>query len=190
MEVEVHGRFYASDGLYPSKKQAEQSAARTALEAIEQTDVKSVSKQSAATHVVDPPPSYSEVIKADPIEHLPSEYSYIEQYISLIVGLFNGRIRKIWATELDGLYKFEITGGYRYCEIIQGHHSKRTIYFMVDPANKTYYQMCYDPQCSGLRSATKTIHFKPEAFANMQETNSQQPHGSSTNNAQLLSKIC
>ena len=177
----VNGRCYTSHGLHPSKKQAEQSAARRALDAILQSDI-----QLATTHItldhVDPPPSYAEATETNAIEHLPSQYSHIEQHISVMVGAFSGRIRKIWSTDSDGLYKFDITGGYRHCEIIGKRHGKRTIYFMVDPANQTYYQMCYDPQCAGKRSVTRTINIKHKASVNENET--------SMSNAQLLSKIC
>lgn len=138
----------------------------------------------------DPPPSYTEATNSIAIEHLSPEYSYIEQYISDLVGASGGRIRKIWPGDVDGLYKFEFCGGYRYCENIKAHHQKRTVYFMVDPKNKTYYQMCYDSQCTGFRSATKKIRFEPEAFENTMRTNSQDRQETSINNEQLLSKFC
>lgn len=121
---------------------------------------------------LDPPPPYSEVVKSNAIEHLPPEYVDIERYISIVVESFGGRVRKIWASNLDGLYKFEITGSYRYCDNIQKHHRRNQIYFMVDPINKTYYQMCHDPDCRDFRSVTRKITINRSMPANEEKTDS------------------
>lgn len=93
----------------------------------------------------------------NPIDHLPSEYSDIDEYMSTTVGLFGGRVRKRWSPDSDGLYKFEIAGKYRSCDNIQGRHRSCTIYFMVDPIKRIHYQMCHHRNCSGFRSVPRTI---------------------------------
>ena len=104
-----------------------------------------------------PPPSYAEATQSNAIAHLPSEYAQVEQYIRMSVGIFRGRIRKLWAADSDGLFKFEIAGDYRHCDNIQGRHRHSTIYFMVDPIKKIYYQMCHHPKCTGFRSIPRRI---------------------------------
>lgn len=116
-----------------------------------------------------PPPPYSEVVKSNAVEHLPPEYAQIERYMIMMVESFNGRVRKIWAPDTNGLYKFEIAGKYRYCDNIQENHKHNQIYFMVDPVNRTYYQMCYNSQCSGFRSVTRNITIKSPVSINEKE---------------------
>ncbi len=137
------------------------------MEAIVQNDVKSISSDDS-----DPPPPYSEVVKSNAIQHLPPEYADIESYISIAVKSFGGRVRKICAPNSDGLYKFEINGSYRYCDKIEKHHRRNQIYFMVDPINQTYYQMCHDPDCRGFQSRTKQITIKRPMPANEEKTDS------------------
>jgi hypothetical protein len=134
---------------------------------------------------LDPPPPYSEVVKTNAIDHLPPEYADIEKYISVVVESFGGRVRKIWAPDLDGIYKFEITGSYRYCDNVRRHHRKNQIYFMVDPMNKTYYQMCHDPECFGFRSVTKNITIKRQVPVKEKEDNSVDQCLTQTKNVEL-----
>ncbi len=185
----MNGQWYIGDDLCSSKKQAEQSAASKALEAIAHNDVKSISAQLSTAHItsddLDQPPPYSEVVKSTAIEHLPSEYADIERYISIVVECFRGRVRKIWVPDEDGLYKFEIAGSYRYCDNVQKHHRKNQIYFMVDPMKKTYYQMCHDPACFGFRSVTRNITIKQQAPVNEKENNSIEQCSTLTQNVKL-----
>ena len=151
-------------------------AACKACEAIIAKDSNSISAQLSTLHVTSdylepPPPSYSEVMKATAIEHLPAEYIDIEKYISIMVESFGGRIRKIWAPDSNGKYKFEITGSYRYCDNIRRHHRKNQIYFLVDPMTKTYYQMCHDPECFDFRSVNRSIVIKRQASTKEKENN-------------------
>ena len=174
MEVEINNQWYTADDFYSSKKQAEQAAARKALEMIEQTDGESVSMPSAVVQItsddLEPPPSYSEAVKSVAIEHLPPEYAHIERYISIMVQSFGGRVRKMWSPDSNGFFKFEIAGAYRFCDRIQGHHRGGTIYFMVDPINQIYYQMCHYPQCSGFRSIARRITIQQRAPINEKES--------------------
>ena len=163
----MNGQSFIGDDLCSSKKQAEQSAARKALEILVHNDVKSLSTQLFNVQITsdetDPPPSYAEVMKSNAIEHLPQEYADIERYMAVMVTSFGGRVRKIWAPDSDGLYKFEIAGPYRYCDNVQRYHKRNQIYFMVDPVNKTYYQMCHSPPCLGFRSITRNIIIERQA---------------------------
>jgi len=93
------------------------------LKAIVHNDEKSIAAQLSTVHITsddsDQPPPYSEVVKSNAIEHLPLQYADIERYISILVESFGGRVRKIWAPDLNGIYKFEIAGYYRYCDSIE-----------------------------------------------------------------------
>ncbi len=91
------------------------------------------------------------------IEHLPSEYADIEQFINQLVRSADGRIRKIRPLNKYGTYRFEITGSYRYCENIHRNHSDNQIYFIVDPIKRTFFQKCYDPDCQHFRSQSRRI---------------------------------
>jgi hypothetical protein len=146
------------------------------LKAIVHNDEKSIAVQLSTVHItsedLDQPPPYSEVVKSNAIEHLPLQYADIERYISILVESFGGRVRKIWAPDLNGIYKFEIAGYYRYCDNVKRQHRKNQIYFMVDPVKKTYYQMCHDPECSGFRSVTRNITIKRQVLAKEKENNS------------------
>ncbi|CAF1656448.1 unnamed protein product [Didymodactylos carnosus] len=104
-----------------------------------------------------PPPLYSAVVERASIEHLPPEYADIEKFIAEMVGATGGRIRKIRPLDQRGTYRFEITGTYRYCENIHRQHKKNQIYFIIDPIKRIYYQKCYDPDCQGFRSRSRTI---------------------------------
>jgi len=88
---------------------------------------------------------------------MPFQYADSEQFIIDIISSHGGRIRKIWASEEQERYQFEITGTYRYCDNIRRHHKKNQIYFIVDPVQKIYYQKCHDPECSGFQSANKEL---------------------------------
>lgn len=115
------------------------------------------------------PPSYSDVVEADSKYHLPDEYADIEQFITEKVGVFGGRIRKIFRPDLHGRYKIEICGSYRYCENVKRHHKKNQIYFIVDPIKKTYFQRCHDIECYGFQSTLKYIHNEQRTLSNVQE---------------------
>ncbi len=151
-----------------SKKEAEQSAAKKALEDLRGTNVYSTSSISTS----DAPPSYAEVLNTDSSYHLPSEYADIEQFIAAKVGTVGGRIRKILPPDSQGRYRFEITGSYRYCENIQRHHKKNQIFFLVDPVKKTYIQKCYDFDCYGFQSTLKYIDNEQTTNSDLQENNS------------------
>ncbi|CAF2912442.1 unnamed protein product [Rotaria sp. Silwood2] len=133
-EVEVNGQRYAGEDLCSSKSAAHQSAATKACRTLIADDIDHPS-----------------------IEHLPSEYADIEHFIGQIVESTGGRIRKIRPINEHGIYRFEITGSYRYCENVHRHHKKNHIYFIVNPIERTLYQKCYDPGCQGFRSRSRPI---------------------------------
>jgi hypothetical protein len=168
--------------LYPSKKEAEQLAAKNAYDALRGINVYSLSSMSTAVSTLDEPPSYSEVVNMDSSYRLPNEYADIEQFIEAKVGVTGGRIRKISPPDSRGQYKFQITGTYRYCEKIGRHHTKNQIYFIVDPVNRTYVQKCYDSDCHGFQSAVKYID-------NEQTTHSDSSEEDSTSKCSRCQKI-
>ena len=141
--------------MYPSKKEAEQSAARKAWESL--TPSLELSALQISETYSDEPPSYEEAASADSNYHLPDEYADVEQFISAKVEAVGGRVRKILPLSSPGQYKFEINGSYRYCENIRRHHKRNQIYFIVDAVKRTYVQKCHDPRCYPFQSATKQI---------------------------------
>ncbi len=172
-EVVVNGQCYIGDDLCISKKDAEQSAASKAWDAIVHNNTNSIPIQPTVVHntsmCLQSSSPNSDVMKSDTVEHLPSEHAGIEKYISTMIESFDGRIRKIRAVKPNGLYKFDITGSYRYCDNVKRHHKKNQIFFMIDVVRKTYYQMCYDPECFGFRSVIKNIVIEPEIPINSKE---------------------
>lgn len=180
VEVEVNGHWYVGDDLCSSKKDAEQSAAKKAWEALLAGNVCSSSissspepsKVSTCETYSEAFPSYSEATKADSKYHLPDEYADIEQFIATKVGAFDGRIRKILPPDSRGRYKFEINGSYRYCENIKRHHKKNQIYFIVDPVRKTYIQKCHDPECYNFQSTLQHIDNDQRTLPGLEENSS------------------
>jgi len=161
-EVEVNGHWFVGDDLCTSKKDAEQSAAKTALEALTtgndsssllSTDVPSVNHLN--TTISQSQPSS---VNTDTRYHLPDEHADLERFIVDLIKDEGGRIRKIFPPDGNGRYTFEITGSYRYCEKVQRHHQKNQIYFIVDPRTRTYMQKCHDVDCYGFRSSIKNIN--------------------------------
>ncbi|UJR30558.1 hypothetical protein I4U23_018087 [Adineta vaga] len=159
VEVEVNNHWYVGDDMCSSKKEAEQSAAKTAWQALLIVTVPSTPSSTViiTEEHLTPPPSYSEVLQLDLKKHLPVDYAIIEAFIDDMVTAEGGRIRKISSPDANGQYKFEISGSYRYCENVKRQHKKNQIYFIVNPYNKTYFQKCHDPECYGFRSVLKTI---------------------------------
>ena len=159
--------------MCPSKKEAEQSAAKKAWESLVPDDVHmslaELSILQTCETYSDEPPSYEEAAGVDSDYHLPAQYADIEQYISATVGAVGGQIRKIIALSSPGRYKIEIGGSYRYCEKIRRHHKKNQIYFIVDAIRKTYVQRCHDPQCYGFQSTRKQISDNERANLHVQE---------------------
>lgn len=176
MEVEVDGQRYVGDGMCSSKKEAEQSAAKKAWQTLVADDEDTPSLELSTLQISetysDEPPSYEQATNTDSNDHLPDEYANIEQFISAKVEASGGRIRKIYPLSLQGQYKFEIGGSYRYCENIRRHHKKNSIYFIVNIVTKTYIQKCHDPQCYGFQSAMKRIGGNEPTNRHVQENNS------------------
>jgi hypothetical protein len=174
----VSGQWYVGDDLCSSKKEAEQSAAKKACEALLARNVYSSSSSISSSleqltiSTSDAPPSYSEVVNTDSSYRFPSKYADIEQFIATKVGADGGRIRKTSPPDSQGRYKFEITGSYRYCENIRRHHKKNQIFFIVDPVRKTYIQKCHDSECYGFQSALKYIDNEHRTNSNSPENDS------------------
>lgn len=77
----------------------------------------------------------------------------IDDFINSILPK-GGVRRKIFFSDTSSIV-YEIQG-YRYCENIQREHKSNNIIYIVDLQALSYYQKCYDPDCTGFRS-----HFKP-----------------------------
>lgn len=52
---------------------------------------------------------------------------------------------------------FNITGKYRYCPQIQGHHRRNSTAILVNRVNDTYAIRCKDPQCNNRTLEWKKI---------------------------------
>lgn len=152
----MNGHWYLGDNFCSAKKEAEKLAAKKALESLVVESISSLTLETSETDF-DEPPSYSEAVSADSSYHLPSKYADIEQFLCTKVRAAGGRIQKILPPDSSGRYKFEISGSYRYCGNVQRHHKKNQVYFIVDPAKKTYIQKCSDSDCYGFQSAIKYI---------------------------------
>jgi hypothetical protein len=154
-----------------TKKEAEQSAAQIACEALSLKKRNPTVRQSHSLqttvyrrlpYLMPISPSYSSSLTHNSMKHMPPQYADSERFILKIVKFDGGRIRKIWAPDKEGKYQFEITGTYRYCENVHQHHRKNHIYFIVDPIQKTYYQKCHDPECFGFESFIKHMSTNQE----------------------------
>ncbi|CAF0951097.1 unnamed protein product [Adineta ricciae] len=152
VEVEVNNQSYTSVGDCLSKKEAEQCAAKVAWE-----DLTARAPEIIPQGEPDPTPSYEQAIDNAVKNHLPEEYTSVEEYIETMVKSNGGHIRKISPPNAYGEYKFEISGSYRDCENVGRPHRKNQIYFIVDPTKRTYWQRCHDPDCSKFKSAVKNI---------------------------------
>ena len=141
--------MYIGEGNCTSKRDAEHSAAQNAYEALIIDNMKPNFSEPSQSDLV--------VIDNDSTQHMPVEYSDIEQFIATMVGACDGRIRKVRPPDTRGKYKLEIGGNYRYCENINDHHKKNQVYLLVDPIKRVYYQKCYDPDCQGFQSAKHPI---------------------------------
>ncbi|CAF1218438.1 unnamed protein product [Rotaria magnacalcarata] len=189
VEVEINGYWYPGDERCSSKKEAEQSAAKMALECLlDRNQSSQASTCISSDEISDPTSSCCDVIPlptqiqvnlVDSKSHFPDEYADIEEFITNKVKEFNGRIRKIWPLDSRGNYKVDIGGSYRYCENIQRDHKKNGIYFIVNPIKKTYFQKCHDLQCYGFQSAIKYITKDPTTSS---------PHSLETNSNSNCSK--
>ncbi|CAF1350593.1 unnamed protein product [Rotaria sordida] len=177
VEVEADGHCDIGDNLCPTKKEAEQLAAKRAMEYLLVRNECSVSHLPTSIaintdeHSEPPPPPYSQVILADSMNDFPNQYTDIENFIATKVEEFNGRIRKISPLNSQGQFKIDIAGSYRYCENIKRHHKKNPIYFIVDPMKRIYFQQCYDPDCYGFRSSLKYISVNQIIPSDSEETN-------------------
>lgn len=138
-DVEINRCWYRGDHGFTSKKDAEQSAAKTAYNSLS-TDGMELQTENA-----------------DSGQHMPEEYVHIEQFFNNMVMAHGGRIRKIYPPRRGGTYRIEIAGKYRYCENVQRHHKKNRVYLLIDTVNNVYYQKCYDPNCDNFQSVAHSL---------------------------------
>lgn len=168
--MEINGHVYAGENDCATKKEAEQAAAKQALEQLLNTNLprttqrmpsppSSVSSSNESSNKSKPyersiSPS-AEVESTKLTIHFPQQYADIEEFITTKVGKYDGRIHKIWPADLQGRFKVEIGGSYRYCDNVRRHHKKNHVYFIINPKKRTYFQRCHDPECYGFQSAIK-----------------------------------
>ena len=145
----MNGQWYVGRDHCSSKKAAEQSAAANAWRSLVDNKPRLKPKQESPLPILS--------IKREQLKHFPKKYADIERFIADKVGTSNGQIESIWSADIRGRYRVEVTDSYRYCKNVRKHHKNDSIYFLVNPVKRIYYQKCYHRRCHGFRSARKTI---------------------------------
>lgn len=91
----------------------------------------------------------------------PSPYSDIDDCISDIV--FPGRIYKSTFFPEKKIIVYDIIGN-RFCLNIGREHKSNNVMYIVDMNTLSYYQKCYDPDCSNFKSEKKKLPVTEDIF--------------------------
>lgn len=91
----------------------------------------------------------------------PSPYSDIDKCINDLVS--PGRIYRATFFPEKKIVVYDITGN-RFCHNIGREHKSNNVMYVVNVETLSYYQKCYDPDCSNFKSETKRLPVTEDIF--------------------------